>query len=257
MRYLVISDIHGNLEALEAVLAAAGAHDRVLVLGDLVGYGADPNAVIERVRALPSSTVIRGNHDKVAAGIETVEGFNRLARQAIEWTAATLTAENRAWLAGLPAGPLDVDDQIEICHGTPFDEDVYVFDELDALRSIDAASRPFCLFGHTHVPAIFRVGRSGAAEDPGDRSGRELDTTAPVRGFPFRLDLDDRSRYLLNCGAVGQPRDLDARAASGLFDSEARCLTFVRTTYDITAAQDKIVQAGLPEVLAQRLAVGR
>jgi diadenosine tetraphosphatase ApaH/serine/threonine PP2A family protein phosphatase len=255
--YLIISDIHGNLEALDATLSAAGPCDRVLVLGDLVGYGADPNAVIERVRALPSCTVIRGNHDKVAAGVDTVEGFNRLARQAIEWTADALTSENRAWLAALPKGPVVVDDQIEICHGTPFDEDVYVFDEMDALRSVDAASRPICLFGHTHVPAMFRLGPPGAGNSPPGRTGRELDTTVPIRGFPFRLELEDRSRYLLNCGAVGQPRDLDARAAFGMFDGEAQCLTFLRTAYDITTAQEKIVQAGLPEVLAQRLAVGR
>ena len=99
MRYLIISDIHANLEALEATLAAANGYDRVLVLGDLVGYGADPNAVIERIRSLPSAAIIRGNHDKVGAGLEDVEGFNHLARFAIAWTAATLTSENRAWLA--------------------------------------------------------------------------------------------------------------------------------------------------------------
>ena len=257
MTYLVISDIHGNLEALEATLAAAGPYDRVLVLGDLVGYGADPNAVVERVRALPSSTIIRGNHDKVAAGLDSVEGFNRLARQAIEWTAAVLTPENRAWLAALPRGPVVIDERIEICHGTPFDEDVYVFDERDALKSLEMSSRPVCLFGHTHVPAMFRRDQTSLADDLRRPSGGELDTTVPIRGFPFRLALDGRSKYLLNCGAVGQPRDLDARAAFGLFDTEARCLTFMRTPYDITAAQDKVIEVGLPEVLAQRLAVGR
>ena len=155
MRYLIISDIHANLEALEATLAAADRYDGVLALGDLVGYGADPNAVIDRVRELPIAGMIRGNHDKVASGVETVEGFNHLARRAIEWTAATLTADNRAWLAALQPGPVIVDALAEICHGTPFDEDVYVFDELDALRSLNAARRPLCLFGHTHVPAVF------------------------------------------------------------------------------------------------------
>ena len=156
MNYLVISDIHANLEALEATLQAAGSYDRVLVLGDLVGYGADPNAVIDRVRALPTAEIIRGNHDKVGAGVEGIEGFNHLARQAIEWTAAALTAENRAWLAALPQGPVVIDDLTEVCHGTPFDEDVYVFDDMDALRSLHAAQRPLCLFGHTHVPPSSR-----------------------------------------------------------------------------------------------------
>ncbi len=158
MSYLIISDIHANLEALEATLAAAGPYDRALVLGDLVGYGADPNAVIDRVRALPGAVIIRGNHDKVGAGLEDVEGFNHLARHAIEWTAAALTPDNRDWLAALPQGPVIIDDAVEICHGTPFDEDVYVFDDLDALRALRAARRPLCLFGHTHVPAVFRLG---------------------------------------------------------------------------------------------------
>ncbi|MSO83992.1 MAG: metallophosphoesterase [Acidobacteria bacterium] len=258
MRYLVISDIHANLEALEATLQAAGPYDRVLVLGDLVGYGADPNAVIDRVRALPASVIIRGNHDKVAAGLVGVQGFNTLARQAVEWTAGILTPEHRAWLAALPSGPATVDDLTEICHGTPFDEDVYVFEDMDALRSLHAAQRPLCLFGHTHVPAIFTLADSRPAEGRLlGRPDREFDGIAPVHGSPFQLDLDGQSRYLVNCGAVGQPRDGDARAAHGLLDTEARSITIVRTPYDVAAAQAKIVQAGLPEVLARRLAAGR
>ena len=109
MKYLVVSDVHANLEALEATLAKAGPHDAVLVLGDLVGYGADPNAVIDCVRQLPDTTIIRGNHDKVGAGIENVEAFNHLAKQAITWTASTLTPGNRAWLASLPAGPVNIE----------------------------------------------------------------------------------------------------------------------------------------------------
>jgi diadenosine tetraphosphatase ApaH/serine/threonine PP2A family protein phosphatase len=258
VKYLVIGDIHANLEALEATLQAAGSYDRVLVLGDLVGYGADPNAVIDRVRVLPTAGIIRGNHDKVAAGLEGVEGFNHLARQAVEWTAAALTAENRAWLAALPQGPVIIDDLTEICHGTPFDEDVYVFDDMDALRALHAARRPLCLFGHTHVPGVFTLGEPRPSDARRRaRAGRELDITAPVHGSPFRLDLDGQSRYLVNCGAVGQPRDGDARAAWGLLDSDARSVTIMRTTYDIAVAQAKIVEAGLPEVLAHRLAVGR
>jgi predicted phosphodiesterase len=157
VKYLVISDIHANLEALEATLQAAGPYDQVLVLGDLVGYGADPNAVIERVRMLPTGGVIRGNHDKVASGLDSVDSFNYLARQAIEWTMETLTPENRTWLAELRQGPLLIDDLVEICHGTPFDEDMYVFERMDAVHALRAAERPLCLFGHTHVPAIFTL----------------------------------------------------------------------------------------------------
>ena len=153
MRYLVISDIHANLEAFDTVMAEAKSigYEKVLLLGDLVGYGADPNAICERVRDLKADALIRGNHDKVGSGVESPEGFNAVARNAIRWTYETLNKENREWLAALPAGPLIVDDMIEICHGTPFDEDAYVFDDLDALRAMHAARRPLCLFGHTHV----------------------------------------------------------------------------------------------------------
>lgn len=244
MRYLVLSDIHANLEGLDAALASAPEHDAVLVLGDLVGYGADPNAVIERVRDLKNATFIRGNHDKVAAGLARVEGFNHLARFAIEWTAATLTPDNFDWLAALPEGPIAVGDAVEICHGAPFDEDVYIFDDLDARRAFTTMRRDLCLFGHTHVPAAFRF-------------EHEMESVGPPRGERFRLTLDEGRRYLVNCGAVGQPRDGDPRAAYGFVDTEDRTLTVIRVPYDVAAAQAKIVGAGLPEVLAQRLAIGR
>jgi diadenosine tetraphosphatase ApaH/serine/threonine PP2A family protein phosphatase len=244
MRYLVISDIHANLEALDATLDSAEPWDRVLVLGDLVGYGADPNAVVERVRALEGATIIRGNHDKVGAGLETVEGFNQLARQAIAWTASALTPANRSWLAALPAGPVLIDELTEICHGAPFDEDVYIFDDLDARRAIAALKRPVCLFGHTHVPVVFR-------------SAGDLRVIGPPRGERFCVSFDEDARYLVNCGAVGQPRDTDPRAAYGLLDTDARTLAIIRVPYDVVAAQAKIIAAGLPGVLAQRLAIGR
>src|ERR1700704_5613500 len=159
MRYLVLTDIHANLEALEAVLADAAVHkyDRTLILGDLVGYGADPNAVVDRVRGLNPIAMVRGNHDKVACGLEEADGFNSVARNAVRWTFDTLTAENRAWLAELPRGPIPVSEMVEICPGSPFDEDAYVFDELDAARALKMSSRPLCLFGHTHCPASFEL----------------------------------------------------------------------------------------------------
>jgi diadenosine tetraphosphatase ApaH/serine/threonine PP2A family protein phosphatase len=244
MKYLVISDVHANLEALEATMAKAGQHDAVLVLGDLVGYGADPNAVIDRIRELTHATIIRGNHDKVAAGIENVEAFNHLAKHAITWTASTLTPSNRAWLAALPAGPLNIDDSVAICHGSPFDEDVYIFDDLDARRALLSSDRMLCLFGHTHVPAVYKF----------DVDYRPV---SPPRGETFRLLLDGAAKYLVNCGAVGQPRDGDPRAAFGMLDTGTRSLTVQRVPYDVATAQAKIIAAGLPEVLAQRLAIGR
>jgi len=245
MRYLVLSDVHANLEALSAVLAAsAGEWEQVLVLGDLVGYGADPNAVIDRVRALPVAAMVRGNHDKVAAGLASVDSFNHVARQAIEWTTAVLTPDNLRWLAALPQGPVSIDALTEICHGAPWDEDAYLFDERDVERARPSLGRALCLFGHTHVPSIFRIEPS-------------VEAMLPVRGERCRVPLEEGGRYLVNCGAVGQPRDSDPRAAFGLLDSDTRELTIVRTPYDVATARTKIVNAGLPAVLAQRLAVGR
>jgi predicted phosphodiesterase len=248
VRYLVLSDIHANLEALETVLGAAASrgYERVLVLGDLVGYGADPNAVVDRVRALSPVASIRGNHDKVACGLEDPEGFNLVARQAIEWTHAALTSDNRAWLAALPAGPVLVGDFIEICHGTTFDEDAYVFDELDALRSLEGARAPLCLYGHTHVPVAFRHGPGGLEIFVADR---EIET--------LTVAIDADSRYLVNPGSVGQPRDSNPRAAFAIVDTTERTMDLVRVDYPIAAAQAKIVRAGLPDMLAKRLGVGR
>jgi len=245
MRYLVLSDIHANLEAFEAVRAEANTVDHTLVLGDVIGYGADPNAVVDRLRVMPDVTFIRGNHDKVGTGLDTAGGFNHLARQAIQWTAAALTPDNRAWVAALDRGPVEIDDVVEICHGSPFDEDAYIFDELDIRQAFTAASRPLCLFGHTHVPAAFRMAASS------------LQPIGPPRGSRFQIELEADSRYIVNCGAVGQPRDGDPRAAYGLVDTDARLLTVMRVEYDVPVAQAKILAAGLPEVLAHRLALGR
>jgi diadenosine tetraphosphatase ApaH/serine/threonine PP2A family protein phosphatase len=247
MRYLVISDIHANMEAFDTVLAVAKglAYDRILILGDMVGYGADPNAVCERVREIAPQALIRGNHDKVGSGIESADGFNTVARSAIRWTYDTLTPANREWLAALPAGPVAVDDLIEICHGTPFDEDTYVFDDLDALRALHAASRPLCLFGHTHVQVGHYLSR--------DHFG--LSTAEDHR--PLTIALEDANRYLVNPGSVGQPRDGDPRAGFGVLDTAARQMTIYRVEYPIAKAQARILAEGLPDVLAQRLALGR
>ena len=247
MRYLVISDIHANLEAFETVMAAAKplGYEKVLLLGDLVGYGADPNAVCERVRDLKPDALIRGNHDKVGSGVESPEGFNAVARNAIRWTYEKLNQENRAWLAALPAGPLVVDEMIEICHGTPFDEDAYVFDDLDALRAMHAARRPLCLFGHTHVQVGHYLSRD------------QFGLATPDDHRPLAIPLDDANRYLVNPGSVGQPRDGDPRAGFGIVDTTAKEMTIYRVEYPISKAQARIIEEGLPDVLAQRLALGR
>lgn len=246
MRYFVISDIHANMEALETVLAVSRdvVFDRMLVLGDLVGYGADPNAVVERVREVAPFAVIRGNHDKVGSGIERADGFNAVARSAIRWTYDTLTPENREWLAVLPAGPVVIDDLIEICHGTPFDEDAYVFDDLDALRAMNAADRRLCLFGHTHVQVGYRLWKE------------ELSIVTPDDPRSSVVKLAE-GQYLINPGSVGQPRDGDPRAAYAIVDTETNELDLLRVEYPVERAQARILEESLPEVLAQRLALGR
>ena len=244
VRYLILSDIHANLDALQAVLAAA-AHewDRVLVLGDLVGYGGEPNGVIERVRALDPAAVIRGNHDKAACGLDDGENFNQIARFAASWTQQQLTADNRDYLRALPQGPTIIDERLEICHGAPFDEDHYIFDAVDAQRALETARRPVCLFGHTHLPVIFAAtGLQLAADIPDD----DLRT----------IELQDDTRYLINPGSVGQPRDGDARAAFAFYDPDGT-IEFRRVEYNVAAAQRHISAAGLPQSLANRLAIGR
>src|SRR5258708_34420602 len=245
MRYLVLTYTNGNLKALDACLAHSKprSYDAVLCLGDLVGYGADPNAVVERVQALKPVAIVRGNHDKVACGIDQAEGFNAVARHAAHWTLEQLTPDYREWLAALPQGPTLVDDVLEICHGSPFDEDAYIFDELDAVRALKTATRPVCLFGHTHYPISFEL------------SEEAFETIGPPFTAETALELKPGSKYLINPGSVGQPRDGDWRAAYGIVDTTKRRVEMFRLNYPIEEAQAKVIKAGLPEVLAQRLAV--
>jgi len=246
MRYLVLTDIHANLEALDTCLvdARSRGYDKTLVLGDLVGYGADPNAVIERIRQLKPAFVVRGNHDKVACGLEQAEGFNAVAKSAARWTLDVLIPDYREWLAALPEGPIDVDDTVQICHGSPFDEDAYIFDELDALRALKVSTRPLCLFGHTHYPVTFEL-------------SSETIESAGSGGAEMQVQLRNGCKYLINPGSVGQPRDGDPRAAYAIVDTAERRVELLRAPYHVEEAQAKVVRAGLPEVLAQRLGVGR
>jgi diadenosine tetraphosphatase ApaH/serine/threonine PP2A family protein phosphatase len=247
MRYLVLTDIHANLEALEACVADAvpRTFDQTLVLGDLVGYGGDPNAVVERIQSLKPAAIVRGNHDKVACGLEEAEGFNAVAKSAAKWTLEVLTPEHREWLCALPAGPIDVDDVVEICHGSPFDEDAYIFDELDAVRALKFSNRPLCLFGHTHYPVTFELFNDS------------FDSVGSAGAPQTQVQMKNGYKYLINPGSVGQPRDGDPRAAYAIVDTTLRRVELYRTRYAVEDAQTKVVKAGLPDVLAQRLAVGR
>jgi diadenosine tetraphosphatase ApaH/serine/threonine PP2A family protein phosphatase len=246
MRYLILSDIHANIDAFDAVLEhAAGSWDRVLVLGDLVGYGAEPNAVVDRVRELAPDAVIRGNHDKAASGLDDGSQFNNVARLAAIWTGSRLTPDNMAYIRALPMGPVRIDALTEICHGAPFDEDHYIFDGSDAVLALRASERPLCLFGHTHLPALFKV-----VEDSFD--GMPLDPDADAV-----IPLQRGARYLANVGSIGQPRDGDPRAAYGVLDDDERELRAFRVPYPVEKAQQRILAAGLPASLANRLALGR
>jgi len=245
MRYLILSDVHANIDALESVLADAARHGalEVLLLGDLVGYGAEPNAVIERLRDLPIAAAIRGNHDRAACGLDDGGSFNEVARTSAALTARVLTVPNREYLRGLPAGPITISPLTEICHGTPFDEDAYVFDEMDAVYALRAATRPLCLYGHTHAPFGARL------------RGDELEFVDASPGA--EITVADGVRLIVNVGSVGQPRDGDPRAGYGVLDEEGRTVTCYRVDYPVERAQARIRDAGLPEALARRLALGR
>jgi predicted phosphodiesterase len=247
LRYLILTDIHANLEALEACLADAEPRgcDETLFLGDLIGYGADPNAVVERIRGIEPVAMVRGNHDKVVFGMDQAEGFNAVARSAAAWMLETLTPANRDWVAALPQGPQSVDDLIEICHGAPYDEDAYIFDEADARLALNTSRRQLCLFGHTHYPVTFEL------------SDMSFTSAGPAVESEAHLDLRDGVKYLLNPGSVGQPRDGDPRAAYAIVDTQAKRVELFRLMYPLEVTQRKIIDAGLPEILARRLGAGR
>jgi len=245
MRFLLLSDLHSNLEALDATLARADeiGYDRVLILGDIVGYGADPNAVVARLRGLDGPVAIRGNHDKVAAGIEEGEGFNEAARIAALWTRRALAPDNLAFLRDLPRGPLEFAPGRLLCHGTPLDEDEYLMDVDDARRCFDALPFEMCFFGHSHYPGAFVL--------EGERITRR-----PAVGDEAILELVEGHRYLINPGSVGQPRDRNTKCGFAVYDDRTRRVLLVRMAYPADAARDKILDAGLPRWLGDRLLVG-
>ncbi len=246
MRYLILSDIHANLEALSAVLAHVRRKrwDKAVVLGDIVGYGANPNQAVDLIRDLKPLAAIRGNHDKVCSGIEDGEMFNRVALQAALWTRRRLTPSNLRWLQSLPEGPIVVDGAFAAAHGTPIDEDAYIFGEIEALNVFRQTTFPLCFFGHSHFPVVF-----GLSPD----AIQTVLTTSP--SFHFRLEPG--VRYLVNPGSIGQPRDGNPLASFAVFDSETRAVTVYRVPYKLERAQRKIIEADLPRPLADRLALGR
>ncbi len=247
MRYLIISDMHGNWDAFAAVLRHVRRErfDETLVLGDLVGYGAGPNQVVEAVQSDLHGTVrvIRGNHDKVVAELEDGSNFNQPALSAARWTTERLIPSNLRYVRELEQGPKSVSPEIHICHGSPLDEDAYVFSIYDAYECFSNFDAPIVFFGHTHIPSMF------VRRDEG------IDV-AVVQGERFELEIEEGTQYLLNPGSIGQPRDRDPRAAYMIYDSEKKIASWHRIDYAIEKAQQRIVRAGLPKVLADRLALG-
>lgn len=246
MRYLILSDIHGNWEALDAVLHdAAREYDKALCCGDLVGYCADPNRVVDWVRA-ECAAVVRGNHDKGCTGQDDLGWFNPVARQAAEWTQAQLTPDNFAFARDLPRGPLRCNG-FQLLHGSPADEDEYVVGSGEAGDAFDYLETKVAFFGHTHLQGGFVWNRGRV----------ETIARTPANASQQRQEIAPDCGYLINPGSVGQPRDGDPRAAYLLYDAEEGLVLFRRVEYDVGMAQAKIHQAGLPAILADRLTAGR
>jgi predicted phosphodiesterase len=251
LRILLLSDIHANLEALEACLAAAPPFDLVANLGDVVGYGASPNEVVDRSRSL-GKIFVRGNHDKAATGLLTLDDFNPMAATAAIWTRDQLSREHFDWLKALPHGPVPLEafPHAQLVHGSPADEDEYIVSLGDALVPLLALDIPLTFFGHTHLQGGFFANGNSA-----DGFRPEYRTVGQAESVSLQLKAD--TRYMINPGSVGQPRDGDWRAAFALFDTEAQVIHFHRTPYNLKSAQDRILAANLPPRLATRLAAGR
>jgi diadenosine tetraphosphatase ApaH/serine/threonine PP2A family protein phosphatase len=242
LRYLVISDIHANLAALEAVLADAPSYGEVWCLGDVVGYGPKPNECVDRMRELPHRS-LAGNHDWAALGRIDLSTFNLDARVANAWTQSELTARSRAYLERLP-----VQAEVEgftLAHASPR-EPVweYVLDARQAYANLDHFSTTFCLVGHSHVPVIFRA----------DEERRRCDTILGPFAAPVQLG---KKRAIINPGSVGQPRDGDARASYALLDTDEETWEFRRVRYPVEITQELMRARGLPRRLVERLALGR
>lgn len=244
MRYLILSDLHANWEALEAVLQdAAGHYDQALCCGDLVGYGADPNRVVDWVRS-DCRIVVRGNHDKACTGLDDLEWFNPVARTAALWTQKNLTSENIEYARALPQGPI-LENGFQIVHGSPFDEDEYVLAPEEAGQAFGYLESRIAFFGHTHVQGGFIWNHS------------RVETVQFDWDEARQMEIDPDCAYLINPGSVGQPRDGNPRSAYALYDADSRVVTYCRVEYNVSRAQKKIRDAGLPPVLADRLALGR
>ncbi|MBV8299809.1 MAG: metallophosphoesterase family protein [Candidatus Eremiobacteraeota bacterium] len=241
MRYGVVSDVHSNIEALEAVFGALREDDALLCLGDIVGYGPNPNECVERIRGRATATVL-GNHDVAAIDNFGLAYFNPAAREAMRWTQSVLSAENLAWLDSL--GYEFRMPEFLLVHGAPVNYFEYILDKAAAARAFNATDAPLIFIGHTHIAEYYAQRPDGRIDHEHLQNGGEI-------------ALEEGVRYLINVGSVGQPRDLNPRASFGIYDSAARTVTINRVPYPIERVQEKIASARLPDALARRLLVGR
>lgn len=251
MRYAILSDIHSNLEALTAVLDQLSGEriDRYLCLGDLIGYGADPEACLERLRAVAAVSVC-GNHEWACLGKLDPRWFNESARASMLWTRERLNFADLDYLRRLPLTLTE--EPYTLVHSTLNHPDrfEYLVDLAHAIDTAKTCRTTYCFVGHTHVPLLFEY-------DTGSRSAKRVCAAAEELAAGVSLGDPASMRYVINPGSVGQPRDGDPRASCAVLDIEAQTLSIRRVAYDVPAAQRKIREAGLPAFLADRLAMGR
>lgn len=240
-RYAVLSDVHSNIEALDAALALTREDDTILCLGDIVGYGPNPNECVAKIRALAKATVL-GNHDVAAIDNFGLNYFNPAAREAMRWTQRVINAESKEWLNSL--GYEFRLPEFLLVHGAPKNYFEYILDKAGAARAFAATDAPIVFIGHTHIAEYYTLEGDGSISHKHLQQGGEV-------------VLDPDRRYIINVGSVGQPRDLNPRASFGLYDSETRTLDIVRFDYPVARVQEKIASAHLPEALARRLLFGR
>jgi len=241
MRTVYLADIHSNLEALLSTVNSFKKNniDKVIFLGDIVGYGADPNECIRIIKEI-SDIIIAGNHDCACAGKDTIESFNPIAKEAAQWTRNVLTDQNRDFLLSLPLKE-KTNDAVYV-HATPYFPESwqYITTATASKLCFERFARQFCFIGHSHVPAIFILNNTGSISE---KSGK--------------INISKRSKYIINCGSVGQPRDENTLASYGIYDSKKEVYQLNRVEYNIKKAQKKIIEAGLPPYLAKRLELGR
>jgi predicted phosphodiesterase len=246
--YLIFSDIHSNLEALNRMLKEIPRikPDAFVFLGDIVGYGPNPNEVINKIKKIKSLFMVRGNHDKVASEIESSDYFNMIAERAIRWTAKKLSIENKNFVKKMPKGPLLIRNDITIFHGSFFDEDYYIMTPYDALLNIQASPTNISFFGHTHQPIIYKYSQNNDFEIMTLKSRRKR----------ISIPLDKDGMYLINPGSIGQPRDKDSRISFMTYDTKTMQLNYYRFKYPFLKTAAKIRKQKLPPFLGERLGKG-